>query len=97
MIINIQNFRPVSNRRKQNIAYGIQKWLLSKGYIHGKSEFQVDREKYWALLKEFCEKQEGFDPKLIKELETYESYVDKRFSKFCSFVTIKFATEYEKV
>lgn len=91
MIINIQNFKPLSNRRKQNIAYGIQKWLLSKKYIVSeKNEYQVDGKQYQELLKEFCEKQEGFDPSRATTLETYESYVDKRFSKFCSYVTIKF-------
>lgn len=80
--------------------YGIQNWLNKKGFIplQKGSKYQVDDEEYKKLLKEFClyDNPEFDFTKLKHGLASYESYVDKRFPKFCSFCTNKFKEHVEK-
>jgi hypothetical protein len=85
MIINIKNAKGISMSRKQNIAFGIQKWLLRHNFCDGKTEGQVDSGIYEELLKEFCNKQPSFDQAKVKDFGTYENYVNNRFEDFKKF------------
>ena len=82
MMINL-TFKP--GNRKQNIAFGIQNWLMKKGYCKAKNETQLSLFEYKELLDEFCKTQEDFDPSKVKNLESIEKFIDKRFQKFCTF------------
>lgn len=90
MIINVKNSKGLSLSRKQNIAFGIQKWLLSKGFCKGKVEHQVASVDYEFLLKGFCKEQKGFDESRVKGFETYENFVNNRFQDFTQYCINKF-------
>jgi hypothetical protein len=72
-------------------AYGIQNWLCNRGYcLAPEAKYKVDKVMYKDLLKEFCNSQEDFDLSKVKDLGSYENYVNNRFSKFCQFCDKKF-------
>lgn len=78
-------------RGRESIAYGLQNWLYSRGFVkHPTKEFLVDPEPYKALLLEFCRTQDGFDENRVTGLETLEKYTDQRFSAFCEFCIKKY-------
>lgn len=86
MIINIKGALGLSLNRKQNIALGIQKWLIRNNLcINPKNEFQVKADIYESLLKQFCRAQKDFDESKVISFCTYESYVNNRFSQFKKF------------
>lgn len=79
------------NHPKHHRAFGIQKWLLSKGYCTGTKKYTVDDTKYIALLEEFCEANGFIKPEKKKgRVLIMESFTSNRFDKFCQFATKKF-------
>lgn len=81
MIVNIKNAKFLNLNRRQNIAYGIQKWLLERTKLCGKGD-QVNSKEYEKLLTEFCSQQKDFDASKVKNFESIESYVNERFLLF---------------
>lgn len=76
-------------------SYGIQKWLCSNNYCLKKgAKHVVDKDEYKKLLEDFIlHDKPDFDfSKLKHGLQSMENYVQKRFSKFCSFTHNIFKT-----
>lgn len=92
MIVSTKKRSSRYNKPKFHAAYGIQNWLCAKGYcLSGNVKYVVDKEQYKELLKAFClHDNPQFDFSKVKKLETYESYVNNRFQKFCVFATKRF-------
>lgn len=62
-------------------AYGIQNFLLSKGWIASKeTKHKVDKELYEALIKEYC------GPRT----KNHEDYIQNNFLSFVKFCNAKF-------
>lgn len=69
-------------------SYGIQKWLVLKGYCLFKgTRWKVDAMKYEELLKSFClHDNPEFRFSSVISIRTLETYVQNRFVKFCNYV-----------
>ena len=89
-LVNLFNGTSYWNSGQHHSRYGIQNYLVRKGYILSKtSEYYVDRLKYFRLIRDFVEyKIGGKDCKIPKYSQTkYESIIQQNFQLFISFVT----------
>ncbi len=91
MALNIKKTRTTKfTPQNQHNSFGIQNWLVKKGYIlSAETPNKVDDSKYKELLKEFCLSNEKFDTSKVKGFHSYEAYTQDVFGKFCSFCNKK--------
>lgn len=86
MIENLKNKTTKFDSQIRHNSYGIQKYLLSKGFIVSKStKNKVDENKYKELIKNFCLSIEGFDNSKVKSIRSYESYIQNNFGIFTKY------------
>lgn len=92
MTVNTKNRTTRYHSKEHHRSYGIQSWLCGKGFILAKgAKYRVDKDLYKELLKEFClYDNPEFDFSKVKNMISYEKYVENRFHKFCTFVCNKF-------
>ena len=77
------------DKSSKHNAFGIQKWLCSKGYcVKEGYKYVVDNVEYWKLLKEFYKSLTGND-KYQKDVVP-ERFVQDNFKKFCVFCVNKY-------
>lgn len=95
-VVNTGKVTSKFNSEVHHKRYGIQKWLCSKKFIlssnKANSKYTVDGDKYRELLKEFAlHVKPDYDFSKSKDLvRGLESFVQNRFTKFCSFCIDKF-------
>ena len=76
--------RPPKGYMEQKVhnSYGIQKWLLSKGFcLENPSDKYIQMKAYKEVLTLFCVN----NGKDFPNLKTKESYIQENFTAFCQF------------
>lgn len=76
------------NSQSEHNAFGIQKWLVMKGFcVKRKTDTHVNDSMYSQTINAFCAENE----KVFKCNKSKESFVQKNFTDFCNFCIKRFA------
>jgi hypothetical protein len=92
MKVNLKKHTTKLDPLKYHRSYGIQNWLLSKGFC-ASSKFKIDEYLYTELLQDFIlYDNPNFDFNKPINMDKYEKYIQDRWVNFCNFCVKKFRT-----